>query len=93
MRDTLQLDPPLRMETPQGPGWAQLHIWEGVNSDAYWVVFLDSGAIVYLCNEKVRAGNSYTAGRWNPGIGAKLRSSTDPGDADMRNILNRSNDG
>ena len=89
----LQLNPPLRMETPQGAGWAQVYIWEGANADAYWVIFLDNGAIVHLCNEKVRAGNSYTAGRWNPGIAERLQASTEPGDVDMRNILKRANGG
>ena len=84
-----QLDPPLQMETPQGFGWAQFHIWEGINADAYWVIFLESGAIVYLCNEKVRASNSYTAGRWNPKLAETLRSSSAPGDADMRNIVSK----
>lgn len=88
-----RLIPPIQMETPQGFGWAELHIWEGINSDAYWVVLLESGAIVYLCNEKVRAANSYTAGRWNPKLTDALRSSTAPGDADMRAIVSKASGG
>lgn len=83
----LQLDPPLHLLTPLGPGWA--HLWRstGPGGDDWWTVFLATGAIVSFRNEQVRAANDYSAGRWNPGLGKALMESTrSPADVDMRDF-------
>lgn len=53
---------------------------------ANWTIFLNTGAIVIFSNEQVRAGNSYTEGRWNPENGRRLAASGDKADTDMRRI-------
>lgn len=73
----LQLNPPLRLYTPFGPGYAHILTIDGPESDQKWTVFLDDGRIVDLPNYKVRAQNNYTLGRINPGLQESLLEKRD----------------
>lgn len=62
----IQLDPPLWLETPRGPGLAHLVTWLNIEHSLQWTVFLESGQIWTFPNEEVRAFKNYTAERPNP---------------------------
>ena len=62
---TVQLNPHLLMRTPLGTGYAKFLRHTG--EDFYWTVFLTNGAIVEFRNDRVKAHDSYTDGRWNRG--------------------------
>lgn len=90
MSGPLQLDPPIYLETPLGGGWAYIYENCGVGLETFWTVALDDGgACVLFRNDQIRFGNSYTAGRWNPGIGKKLQAGGSKADKDMRRLIGR----
>lgn len=63
----LQLDPPLPLITPRGPGWAHLVIDHGPEHDLLWVVFLTAGGECWTYpNAAVRMGANETLGRPRP---------------------------
>ena len=63
-----QLNPPLHLETPKGPGWAHFVIDYGPESTLMWVVFMDSdGACWTVANYEVRMTWNWTLGRRKPG--------------------------
>jgi hypothetical protein len=67
----LQLDPPLPMTTPRGPGLAHFLIDYGPETHLHWVVFLDQdGACWTVPNPEVRMQANWTLGRrlprWTP---------------------------
>lgn len=86
MTRPIQIDPPLWLETPLGPGWAHFYKDNGPGAETYWTVFLGSGAIVIFPNEKVRATNTYTGDRWNRGITKAMTTGGTEADQDMREI-------
>ncbi len=60
----LQLDPPLPLLTPKGPGFAHLVIERGIEAHLEWVVFLDeSGECWTFENPDVRMQSNLTLGR------------------------------
>lgn len=59
----LQLNPPLPLVTEKGEGWAHLVTWDSIEHSLYWTVFLDSGEVWTVPNEKVRACKNWTAER------------------------------
>ena len=60
----LQLNPPLPVETPKGPGLAHVLIDYGIEHDLLWVVFIDeTGECWTVRNQEVRAQGNWTAGR------------------------------
>lgn len=60
----VQLNPALPMETSRGPGVAHFVIDYGVESDLFWVVFLDAdGACWTIPNPEVRMQKNWTIGR------------------------------
>ncbi len=62
----LQLDPPLPLETPKGPGFAHVLVDYGPEHDLYWTVFLDaSGECWTFSNREIRAQRNITLGRVN----------------------------
>jgi hypothetical protein len=63
----LQLNPPLPVETPKGPGLAHVLIDYGIEHDLLWVVFIDhTGECWTVRNREVRAVENWTAGRGRP---------------------------
>lgn len=63
----VQLDPPIPLETPKGPGLAHLVIDYSIEHNLNWVVFLDEdGQCWTFCNSVVRAQKNITAGRMDP---------------------------
>lgn len=63
----IQLNPPIPLNTPKGPGICHVLIDYGPESHLYWVVILDSnGEIWTFENPEVRGQN-------NPSIGRELR--------------------
>lgn len=62
----LQLNPPLWLQTPKGPGLAHLVQGDTIEQSLYWTVFLESGQIWTFPNEMVRAFKNYTAERPHP---------------------------
>jgi hypothetical protein len=63
-----QLNPPLPLETPKGPGWAHFLIDYGPESALLWVVFMDAdGACWTVPNFEVRMSYNWTMGRRKPG--------------------------
>lgn len=63
----LQLNPPLWLETPKGPGLAHLVTWQSLEHSLYWTVFDEAtGQVWTWANEFVRAPKNYTAERTNP---------------------------
>jgi hypothetical protein len=60
----VQLNPPLHMETPKGPGLAHFVIDYGPESHLQWVVFMDAdGACWTVPNPEVRISFNWTMGR------------------------------
>lgn len=57
-----QLNPPLPIETPKGPGLAHAVIDYGPEADLFWCVFLDSGEIWTYHNRECRAQKNVTMG-------------------------------
>jgi len=63
----VQLNPPLHMETPKGPGLAHFVIDYGPESHLQWVVFMDAdGACWTVPNPEVRMSFNWTMGRRKP---------------------------
>lgn len=63
----LQLNPPISVETPKGPGIAHALIDYGPEADLVWVVFLtDSGQCWSYRNQDIRASRNITIGRFSP---------------------------
>lgn len=62
-----QLNPPLHLETPKGPGWAHFVIDYGPESTLMWVVFMDAdGACWTVANYEIRMTWNWTLGRRKP---------------------------
>jgi hypothetical protein len=62
----LQLDPPIPMLTPKGPGLAHILIDYGPEFDLHWTIFLDvSGECWTYANRDVRASKNISLGRTN----------------------------
>lgn len=60
----LQLDPPIPLNTPKGPGLAWLCIDYGVEHNIMWVIAIDdTGEIWTFSNSDVRAQKNITMGR------------------------------
>lgn len=60
----LQLNPPVPMDTPKGPGYAFLHTDYGIEYDDVWTVGLnESGEIWKFKNSEVRLQKNITFGR------------------------------
>ena len=60
----LQLNPPIPLLTPKGPGIAHFVIDYGPESDLHWTVFLDaSGECWTFSNRHIRAQKNVTLGR------------------------------
>lgn len=60
----LQLNPPIPVETPKGPGMAHLVIDYGIEHNLFWVVFLDAtGECWTYTNPEIRAQKNVTLGR------------------------------
>jgi hypothetical protein len=60
----LQLNPPLPMETPKGPGLAHFVIDYGPEAHLLWVVFLNAdGACWTVPNPEVRMQSNWTFNR------------------------------
>lgn len=59
----LQLDPPLPIITPKGPGLAHVLIDYGPEHDIVWVAFLENGECWSYRNQDIRAENNVTFGR------------------------------
>jgi len=67
----LQLDPPVPLQTPKGPGLAWVLIDYSTEMHLYWVVALDdSGEIWTFQNPEVRAQKNITMGRYLTSLGA-----------------------
>lgn len=63
----LQLDPPLPMSTPRGPGLAHFLIDYGPESHLMWVVFLQAdGACWTVPNPEIRMESNWSLGRRLP---------------------------
>jgi hypothetical protein len=59
----IQLDPPIPVDTPNGPGWAQLVIDYGPAWGLCWVVFLrDSRECWTYRNSLIRSPENVTFG-------------------------------
>jgi hypothetical protein len=70
-----QLNPPLPMQTPRGPGLAHFVLDYGPESHLLWVVFLDTdGACWTVPNPEVRLSANWSLGR-RPGQGADRSAS------------------
>ena len=62
-----QLNPPLPLETPKGPGMAHFVIDYGPETDLLWVVFMDQdGACWSVPNPEVRMRFNWSMGRRKP---------------------------
>jgi hypothetical protein len=62
-----QLNPPLPLETPKGPGMAHFVIDYGPEADLLWVVFMDKdGACWSVPNPEVRMAFNWSLGRRKP---------------------------
>lgn len=60
----LQLNPPIPVETPKGPGMAHLVIDYGIEHNLFWVVFIDkTGECWTYPNMDIRAQKNVTLGR------------------------------
>jgi hypothetical protein len=62
----LQLNPPLPVTTPKGPGLAHVIIDYGAEADLVWVVFQDTGECWSWRNQDIRAQANITMGRKLP---------------------------
>ncbi len=59
-----QLEPPLPLETPKGPGLAHFVIDYGPESHLLWVVFLDEGGACWTVpNPEIRIQNNWSLRR------------------------------
>ncbi len=59
-----QLNPPIPVKTPKGPGLAHLVIDQGIEHHLLWTVFLDSsGECWTFSNPDIRAQKNVTHGR------------------------------
>ena len=59
-----QLDPPLPLETPKGPGLAHFVIDYGPESHLLWVVFLDEGGACWtIPNPEIRIQSNWSLRR------------------------------
>lgn len=57
----LQLDPPIPLDTPRGPGLAHIVLDYGIDHDLQWVVFIrDTGECWTFRNSDVRAVTNVT---------------------------------
>jgi hypothetical protein len=59
----LQLNPPIPLQTLKGPGLAHFIDDQGIESESFWVVFLNTGQIWWFPNSQVRACENFTVGR------------------------------
>jgi len=59
----LQLNPPLPVQTPRGPGLAHVLIDYGAEHDLVWVVFQSDGECWSWRNQDIRAQTNVTFGR------------------------------
>lgn len=59
----LQLNPPLPVITPKGPGMAHVLLDYGIEADLVWVVFQQDGQCWSWRNQDVRAQDNVTFGR------------------------------
>jgi len=59
----LQLNPPLPVNTPKGPGLAHIIIDYGAEHDLVWVVFQANGECWSWRNQDIRAQANVTMGR------------------------------
>src|SRR5580704_18441942 len=82
----IQLNPPLPLETPKGPGWAHFVIDYGPESALLWVVFMDAdGACWTVPNFEVRMSYNWTLGRRKPADAAAASAACPPNpDAPVR---------
>ena len=62
----LQLDPPIPLQTPKGPGIAVIFRDRGIDFEDEWTVFLDNQEIWNFRNSQVRAVENYTFARMKP---------------------------
>lgn len=61
-----QLNPPLPLITPKGPGWAHAVIDYSQEHHLVWVVFLDDGGECWCVpNREVRLASNWSFGRRN----------------------------
>lgn len=59
-----QLNPPLPLETPKGPGLAHFVIDYGPEAHLLWVVFLDEGGACWtIPNPEIRIQNNWSLRR------------------------------
>jgi hypothetical protein len=59
-----QLNPPLPMTTPKGPGLAHFVLDYGPEAHLMWVVFMDAdGACWTVPNPEIRMASNWTLGR------------------------------
>ncbi len=64
MTTILQLNPPIPVTTPKGPGLAHVLIDYGMEQNLFWTVFLDSnGECWTFSNQQIRAQKNITLGR------------------------------
>ena len=59
----LQLDPPIPVTCPKGPGLAHLVIDYGIEHHLYWVIFLADGECWAYPNPMIRAQSNESLGR------------------------------
>ena len=59
----LQLNPPLPVVTPKGPGIAHALVDYGPEHDLIWVVFQENGECWSWRNQEIRADENITFGR------------------------------
>lgn len=69
----IQLNPPIRLYTVKGPGYAHIFSQFGPESDQQWTVFLDNGEVWDMPNYRVRAQDNFSLGRSNPGLKEKIQ--------------------
>ncbi len=62
----LQLNPPIPVDTPDGPGLAHGWIDYGAEHHLLWVVLRDDGQCWTYSNEKIRGQKNITMGRTFP---------------------------
>lgn len=62
---SVQLDPPLWLFVPERgeAGLAHIFTFNSVEDSVYWTLFMDSGLVLTLPNERVRAHRNGTLGR------------------------------
>ena len=60
----VQLNPPIPLDTPKGPGLATFVIDYGIEHHLYWVVFIDETRECWtFSNTEIRAQKNLTLGR------------------------------